>query len=674
MSFLQPLLLFGLPLALLPVLIHLINQHRHRTVKWAAMMFLLDAKKMTRGIARLRQILILALRVLAVIALLFAASRPLAGGWLGMAGGKADTIILLLDRSASMEQRNLETGESKRNAAVSKLTEMLETAGQNPNLVIIDSATLQPLQVSDIDSLPELPQTQATATSGNIPDLLMAGIEYLLTDESGRTDIWLASDLQESDWDPGSGQWQTIRSELTARDTVRLFLLTYPETGGDNLAVTVDQVRRVRTPEGLRLVMDLYLRNDAADSIDTEETVPVEITINGTRTQKEMTLSGPELNLLGFSLPLGPGDVSGWGSISLPADDNPADNNAFFVFDDPAVRKTVIYSDDNTVADAIRAAAAAPNEPSFSYDAQVIPTAEVAQIPWEETALLFWHAALPEEDSPEATLLRQHVEGGRSLILLPPATDGGSELFGFSWGQWIEESEELFAVNWWRTETDILADTRGGAPLPVNELGFFRIRQFTGEDQPLLRLESGASAVSRLVTETPGPVYVWSTLPRADHSTLATEGIVFFVMIHRALAAGVGSVAKARFAETGPDALPEQGNYEVLANAANEEDIFEPGLVSAAVALNPDTEKRRLLAINRPISENESNPIDEETVAGILEGVEYREIRDELGSGDSLLSEVWRAFLVAMALALLAEAILCLPPVPEPKEAAFGTS
>ena len=73
MSFLQPILLIGLPLALLPVIIHLINQHRHRTVRWAAMIFLLDAKKMTKGLARLRQILILTMRVLAVATLVFAA-------------------------------------------------------------------------------------------------------------------------------------------------------------------------------------------------------------------------------------------------------------------------------------------------------------------------------------------------------------------------------------------------------------------------------------------------------------------------------------------------------------------------------------------------------------------------------------------------------------------------
>ncbi len=673
MNFLQPLLLFGLPLALLPILIHLINQHRHRTVQWAAMMFLLDAKKMTRGIARLRQILILALRVLAVIALLFAASRPLAGGWLGMAGGKADTIILLLDRSASMEQRNLETGESKRNAALSKLTEMLKTTGRSPNLVLIDSATLQPLPITDLDSLPDLPQTQPTATGGSIPDLLAAGIEYLLADESGRTDIWLTSDLRASDWEPGSGQWQTIRSELATRETVRLFLLTYPETNADNIAVSVDQVRRLRTPEGLRLVMDLYLRRSGSEDSEAETRVPVEITINGTRTQKEMSFTGNELNQLGFTLPLGPGDTKGWGRISLPADDNPSDNDAFFVFDDPAVRKTVIYSDDNNVADAIQAAAAAPNEPSFAYDAVILPTAQFAQIPWEETALLFWQAALPEPSSPEASLLQQHVENGRSLILLPPPSVGGSSLFGIEWGEWIEEATDEFAINWWRTETDLLADTRSGSPLPVSELAFFRIRQFKADQQPLLRLENGSSVISRVIadqalSETAGPVYVWSTLPRADHSSLATEGIVFFVMIHRALNEGIGSVARAQFTETSPSAVPSDGNYEVLASAVEEDGILEPGLMPTAMLLNPETENGRLIAINRPIEEDGASPLDEEALTGLLEGVEFRQIRDELGSGDSLLSEVWRAFLVAMALALLAEAILCLPPIPDPVE------
>ena len=176
MSFLQPILLAGLPLALLPLVIHLINRHRHRTVKWAAMLFLLDARKMNKGMARLRQILILAMRVLAVAMLIFAASRPLSGGILALTGGKADTVIVLLDRSASMEQQILETGESKRLAALDKLSDLFEKTGQSSEIVLIDSATLKPVVIDDSTNLAELPQTAATSTTADIPALLQIAI------------------------------------------------------------------------------------------------------------------------------------------------------------------------------------------------------------------------------------------------------------------------------------------------------------------------------------------------------------------------------------------------------------------------------------------------------------------------------------------------------------------
>ncbi|MGY8689919.1 MAG: BatA domain-containing protein, partial [Verrucomicrobiales bacterium] len=60
MSFLTPVLLIGLPLALLPVIIHLIHLLRRLQVCWAAMMFLRKAQKMHKGFSKLRQYLILA--------------------------------------------------------------------------------------------------------------------------------------------------------------------------------------------------------------------------------------------------------------------------------------------------------------------------------------------------------------------------------------------------------------------------------------------------------------------------------------------------------------------------------------------------------------------------------------------------------------------------------------
>src|SRR3954465_1052119 len=159
MTFLAPLLLWGLPLAALPIIIHLIHLHRRRTVPWAAMMFLLAAQRMNKGFSRLRQWLILAFRVLAIAALIFMITRPLAGGWLGLTGGMPDTVMVLVDRAASMEQLNLATGVSKRLAGLRNIAKAINDAvGARSRLVLIDSALRKPQLLDKADALLDLPQ------------------------------------------------------------------------------------------------------------------------------------------------------------------------------------------------------------------------------------------------------------------------------------------------------------------------------------------------------------------------------------------------------------------------------------------------------------------------------------------------------------------------------------
>src|SRR5437773_2437171 len=141
MTFLQPILLAALPIVALPVVIHLINQRRYQTIRWAGMMFLLAANRMSRGYAKLRQFLILLFRVLVVAGLIFAVSRPLASGWLGRAaGGRPDTTIVLLDRSPSMRQQGPGTGVSKLEAGRHQLARTLEILGSS-RWVLIESTS-----------------------------------------------------------------------------------------------------------------------------------------------------------------------------------------------------------------------------------------------------------------------------------------------------------------------------------------------------------------------------------------------------------------------------------------------------------------------------------------------------------------------------------------------------
>src|SRR5690242_2119113 len=122
MTFLQPFVLWGLPLILVPVIIHLLNRMRHRPQPWAAMRFLVSANRSSVSNARLRQWLVLLLRVLAVLMLILFLARPLAGGWLGWALSPApDAVLILLDRSASMETALPGGGLSRREQALRAL-------------------------------------------------------------------------------------------------------------------------------------------------------------------------------------------------------------------------------------------------------------------------------------------------------------------------------------------------------------------------------------------------------------------------------------------------------------------------------------------------------------------------------------------------------------------------
>ena len=105
MTFLQPIALLGLLLALAPIIIHLLNLLRHRTVPWAATRFLFQARKSSSRLSKLKRWLILLVRVLALAALAFMIARPMTGGdsLFSLSNGSPEVLVLVLDRSASME-------------------------------------------------------------------------------------------------------------------------------------------------------------------------------------------------------------------------------------------------------------------------------------------------------------------------------------------------------------------------------------------------------------------------------------------------------------------------------------------------------------------------------------------------------------------------------------------
>jgi hypothetical protein len=660
MSFVQPLLLWGLPLAALPIIIHLIHLHRRRTVQWAAMMFLLAAQKMNKGFSRIRRWLILAFRVASIAALIFVIGRPLAGGWLGLTGGVPDTVLILLDRSASMEQQNPLTGVSKRLTGLRKLADaMQETYAGHSHLILIDSATMKPQPLEKASALLDHPQCAATETAADITGLLQGALDYISTNHTGRTDVWLLSDARESDWQPSSGRWEALRGAFRNLQGLRFHVLNYPQSAPENLSITVENVTRRETPEKAELLMDIHLMRHEPNAVPVE--VPLRFVINGASSTAKVTLKDNELSLQGYALAIDRSLKRGWGRVELPADAQLSDNAFHFVFDELPALKSVIVSDDPAQADPMKAALNAAADPMRHYVSTVLSVARAAEIPWDDTALIVWHAPIPKEDDLVAKQLANHVAQGRSLIFLPVANPSDDSFAGLHWGAAKQgKSGKPEHIEWWRNDSGLLANTRNGAALPLADVEVMQHWDIVGEGVPLARLDSHDTLLVRSAETQGGGVWFLGTTPGPGVSSLAQDGVALYVMLQRALSDGARTLGKAQQRVAAHDAL---GDDQALSKWHRATEAKAEPIASFDLPLRAGVVEsgEKLVALNRPATEDNTAVLGNTTLDELFAGLDYRRIEDTIENTKGLTSEVWRTFLILMCIFLVGEAILSMP-------------
>jgi hypothetical protein len=650
MSFLQPILLAGLPLISVPIIIHLINQRRYQTIRWAAMMFLLAANRMSRGYARLRQMLILLFRMLAIAALIFAVSRPLAGGWFGRAaGGRADTTIILLDRSPSMRQQGQGTSVSKLDAGKHQLARTLGMLGAG-RWVLIESTTNLAREIESPDSLLQLTAAEPASTSADLPSMLQTARDYVRDNRTGRTEIWICSDLRQNDWNADSARWQALRdSFLELPLGVRFHLLAYPDVANGNVSVRLTNVRRVEATDGAELLVSLKLTREG--NAEAPLRLPIQFDIEGARSESTVEIIGPTHELKDHRIPIDRSRERGWGKVSIPADANPADNEFYFVFDRPLPRKTLIVSTEPQSLAALQLAASISSDPAIACSAEFVGKEQLAAVDWNGVSLLVWHAPLPDGDA--AAAVENFVQRGGQVIFLPPRSAGEGAFLGVRWQNWIDEPPDS-AIETWRGDQDLLANTQSGAALPVGRLQVRRCCGLSGELTPLASLKGGRTLFARLPTNR-GGVYFCATTPDPNDSSLAQNGVVLYVLVQRALVAGASVLGQTRQLIAGDAAQEQPAQWKQVAgpaDAISTEYAHHAGVYTAG---------ERLLAVNRSPAEDMAAVLADDRVAELFKGLDFTRVDDRAGSLAGLIEEVWRSFLVAMLIAMLVEAALCMP-------------
>jgi len=136
MDLLNSGLLYLLPLAAVPILLHLLTLHRLKTVELSTFRFLFDSYVQQRRKMRFLEFLIAALRTLFLLFLVLAISRPVVSHWGSLFGsGSGREVILLIDCSASMNARS--DGKTSLDRAKDAANKIVKRLARDDRLTLI---------------------------------------------------------------------------------------------------------------------------------------------------------------------------------------------------------------------------------------------------------------------------------------------------------------------------------------------------------------------------------------------------------------------------------------------------------------------------------------------------------------------------------------------------------
>ncbi|MBA4387213.1 MAG: hypothetical protein C0404_04475 [Verrucomicrobia bacterium] len=207
--------LYGLPAALIPLLIYLFFRWRTRRIKWGAVEFLQRARARLKTRLQLQQIIMLIVRTLLVIMLACALARPLIKR--GVLLGERNAVsVIVLDVSYSMGARGIdgkpliEAAKEKAITIVQAMTEGdkvgLMTMGGKTEIVLKPDADRQKA-ISEIRKI-ELGDGLADVAAG-----IKTATETLIEKGTGTRMAYIITDMQAVSWKP-SGSLAKMEEEL----------------------------------------------------------------------------------------------------------------------------------------------------------------------------------------------------------------------------------------------------------------------------------------------------------------------------------------------------------------------------------------------------------------------------------------------------------------------------
>lgn len=445
LSLLAPLFLTGLLALAVPILVHLTDRDRRDVERFPSLKFLTRLPYRQTKRQRIRHPFLFALRVLALVLLVLAFSRPLLDGAAAIAGGETGhESVIALDRSYSMGYGDTWA------RAVRRAREALAALPAGARVALVTFAETAELAVA--------PTTDRTGVSRALDELapgsggtrfapaLKLANEVLADAPPGEREVVLVSDFQVRGWDRTDRTRLVPGAKLDAVDV----------SAGDpvNAMVAGAEARPVEGAEGPAFTVTVRLVNRGPDAIPE---LPVEVRADG----RELATGRVALPASGgTTIRLGPMPLAGSSAQGTPgsagvtrvtvsaAGDRLAADDVFYLTLSPraAVPVLVVEARDARAGSALylRQALAIAEEPAFAVASKTVDQVRAEDL--EAAALVILHDCPAPSGAAARTLVDRVAAGAGLWVVAGGRTPAFPEdVAALLPGGWLETVDRLDA-------------------------------------------------------------------------------------------------------------------------------------------------------------------------------------------------------------------------------------
>ena len=526
MNFLAPAFLAGLAAIAIPVIIHLINRERKVVVEFPSLMFLQRIPYRSVRRQKLRHLLLLALRCVALALLVAAFARPFfERRRAGISTTGAREVVILLDRSSSMGYADR---WAKAKDAAKKVVNGL-TSGDRATLVLFASdasVASEPMATPD-RIVAAINAAKLSAEGTRYSSALKLASQIIASSTLPRREVVVISDFQKIGW--------VNHNEIVFPQGTTVTPVDLGGATSSDVAVSQVATDRDSTAERDRVTVAARLINTGSAA----KSIAATLAIGGRDVQTQrVALPASGVQQVAFA-PIAVPSGATKGVVRITPDSLAQDDVLnFTIAPDEAVPVLIVEpsSPRENQSLFLSRALAIGDRPSFRIDQKRVDA--LTPRDFDGRALIVLDEVAPPT-GPVGARLRALIDGGGGLIVVP----GGSrtETWPAEWrallptiGQVVDRTDDaggtLSSVDYAHPIFEIFNAPRSG---DFSTARFYRYRALTPQTGTtvLARFDDGSPAlVERLVGR--GKVLTWASTLDSYWTNLPLQP-VFLPFVHQ---------------------------------------------------------------------------------------------------------------------------------------------